>query len=61
MNRARNADYAARVCKKSVYSVVKITRLYDYQTWKTSLEKFSQDAQRFMGKFDIPMFSVTKS
>ena len=30
----RNADHAARLCQQFVYSVVKITRLYDYQTWK---------------------------
>ena len=31
VNRERNTEQAARGCWKSVYSVVKITRLYDYQ------------------------------
>ena len=35
MNRARNADHAAIKCERIVYSIVKITRLYDYQTWQT--------------------------
>ena len=35
VNRARNADHAARTCERFVYSIVKITRLYDYQTWQT--------------------------
>ena len=39
MNRARNTDHARRTCERFVYSKVKITRLYDYQTWQTSLEK----------------------
>ena len=38
VNRARNADHAARTCESFVYSVVKITRLYDYQTWQTDHE-----------------------
>ena len=29
------AQNAARTCKSFVYSIVKITRLYDYQTWRT--------------------------
>ena len=35
MNRAQNADHAARTCERFVYSIVKMTRLYDYQTWQT--------------------------
>ena len=35
MNRAQNADHTARTCERFVYPVVKITRLYDYQTWQT--------------------------
>ena len=35
VNRARNADNAARTRERFVYSIVKITRLYDYQTWRT--------------------------
>ena len=34
LNRAWNADHAARTCERFVYSIVKITRLYDYQTWQ---------------------------
>ena len=34
VNRARNA---ARTCERFVYSKVKITRPYDYQTWRTYL------------------------
>ena len=33
VNRARNADHAVRTCERFVYSTVKITRSYDYQTW----------------------------
>ena len=45
VNRARNADYAARTCERFVYSIVKITRLYDYQTWQTFSEKFTRCAK----------------
>ena len=46
MNRARNADHAARTCERFVYSLVKITRLYDYQTWHTHcFEKFTRCAK----------------
>ena len=37
MNSARNADHSVRLCERFVYSVVKITRLYDSQTWQTHL------------------------
>ena len=37
VNRARNVDQAARTCERFVYSIVEITRLYDYQTWQTLL------------------------
>ena len=43
MNRARNADHVARTCERFVYSTVKITRLYDYQTWLC--EKFTRGAK----------------
>ena len=46
MNRARNADHAARTCKRFVYPTVKITRLYDYQTWWTHFLRNSRGAQR---------------
>ena len=32
VNRAQNADHAVRTCDRFVHSIVKITRLYDYQT-----------------------------
>ena len=36
---------------KSVYSVVKITRLYDYQTQQTRFWRTSRGVQRLMGFF----------
>ena len=50
VNRARNADHAARTCERFVYSIVKITRLYDYQTWRTHLINV-RGAQRYVGFF----------
>ena len=47
MIRARNADHAARTSERFVYSSVKITRLYDYQTWKTISFRNSRGAQWF--------------
>ena len=35
VNRARNTDHAVRTFKRFLYSIVKITRLYDHQTWRT--------------------------
>ena len=55
MNRTRNADHAARTCERFVYSIVKITRLYDYQTWQTRGE---MGAQRFVGFFLSMCFSA---
>ena len=46
MNRARNTDHAARAF---VYPIVKITRLYDYQTRQTFFKEwffFFQHATR---------------
>ena len=37
--------------KWKLYSIAKITRLYDYQTWKTHFWRNSQCAQRFVGFF----------
>ena len=51
MNRARNADHAARTCERFVYSIVKIKRLNDYQTWPTHFCRNSQIAQRIVGFF----------
>ena len=31
VNRARNANHAVKTCERFVYSIVKITRLYDYK------------------------------
>ena len=45
----KNTDHTVRVCERFVYSVVKITRLYDYQTWKTRFWRNSRGAQRFVG------------
>ena len=39
VNRARNTDHAARTCERFVYSIVKITRLYDSQIWQTHFEE----------------------
>ena len=45
-SRSREQYHAARTCKRFVYSVVKITRLYDCQTWPTHfLEKFTRCAK----------------
>ena len=49
VNRAQNADHAARTCERFVYSRVKMTRLYDYQTWQTHFGGNSRCAQRFVG------------
>ena len=44
MNRARNAT--VRIFEMFVYSIIKITRLYDYQTWLTHFfEKFERCAK----------------
>ena len=45
VNRARNADHAARTCERIICSIVTITRSYDYQTWQTIFfggEKFTR-------------------
>ena len=42
-----NPDQAARTYERFVYSMVKITRFDDYQTWPTH----SRGAQRFVGSF----------
>ena len=49
VNRARNADHTVRVCEKVVYSIVKRTRLYSYQTWQTHFCRNSRGAQRHAG------------
>ena len=49
VNRARHADHAARACDRFAYSIVKVTRLCDYQTWQTRFilffEKFTSCAK----------------
>ena len=45
VNRARNADHAAKTCEWFVYSAVKITRLHDHQRGQTFLEKFTRCAK----------------
>ena len=45
VNRAQDADQAAGTCERFVYSIVMITRLYDFQTWQTH---FVRNSQRYM-------------
>ena len=46
VNRAPNAGHAARTCERFVYSIIKITRLYDYRTWPTYFfDKFTTCAK----------------
>ena len=49
VNRARNANHAARTYERFVYCRVKITRLHDYQTWQTHFWRNSRGAQGFVG------------
>ena len=58
VNRARNADHAVRTFKRFLYSIVKITRLYDHQTWQTQFVRNSQSAQRNEG-FVFSFFSLS--
>ena len=51
VNRERNTVQTARAYWTFVCSVVKITRLYEYQTWQTRFCGNSRDAQRLMGFF----------
>ena len=51
VNTARNVGHAARTCEHFVYSIVKITRLHDYQTWPRHFLRDSQGVQRFVGFF----------
>ena len=45
-DQVNNPDHAARTCERSVYSIVKIARLYDYRTWQTPyVEKFTRCAK----------------
>ena len=56
VNRARNADQAARTCERFVYSIVTVTRFLDYEAWHICLRN-SQGAQRYMGFFSSLCFS----
>ena len=50
VNRARNADHVATTCEWFAYFIVKITRLYDYQTWQTHFWRNARrGAQTYMG------------
>ena len=52
VNRARNADHAVKTCERFVYSIVKITRLYVYQTCMAdTFFSNSRGVQRFVGFF----------
>ena len=51
MNKARNTDHVARTYEMFIYSIVKITRLNDYQTRQTHLLRNSRGAQRYVGFF----------
>ena len=51
MKRERSANQTARLGERFGYSIVKITRFYDYQTWPTHLRN-SRGAQRFVGLFE---------
>ena len=51
MNRARNADHATKTCERFVYSIVRITSVYDDKTCKTHFLRNSRSAQRFVGFF----------
>ena len=48
VNRARDADQAARACEIFVYSAVKVTRFFDYQTWQTYAWEISCVSQRYL-------------
>ena len=51
VNRARKANHVARACERFVHFIVKITSLYDYQTWRRHFMRNSRDAQRYVGFF----------
>ena len=57
MNKARNTDHVARTYAMFIYSIVKITRLYDYQTWQTHLLRNVRCA-KVCGVFSWLFFSV---
>ena len=41
----KNTDETARTRERLVYVIVRITKLYDYQTWRTLFEKFARCAK----------------
>ena len=59
MNSARNADHAARTCRRFDYSIVKITRLYDYQTWDIWLFEKLMRCAKVCGHFSWLCFPDT--
>ena len=52
-----NTDHTARTCGRLIYSIVKITRLYDYQTWQTHFWINLRSAQRYVGFFFLIVLS----
>ena len=48
MSRSREQSTKRRTSERFAYSIVKITRLYDYQTWQTNFLRNSRGAQRFV-------------
>ena len=56
MNRARNADHAARTCERFVYFIVKITSVW-LSNMADTLLKNSRGAQRYVGFFSWLCFS----
>ena len=56
VNRIRYADHATRTRERFVYSIVTITRVYDYQTGQIFFEKFTRCA-KVCGLFSWLCFS----
>ena len=56
VNRARKANHVARACERFVHFIVKITSLYDYQTWRRHFMRNSRGAQRYVGFFFLIVF-----
>ena len=51
VNRARNADHAARTCERIIYFIMKMTRLHDIHALQTHFLRNSRGVQRFMDFF----------
>ena len=50
---ARKTDYPARTCERFVYSLVKITRLCDYQTWQNIFGEIHEVRKVFFLSLDL--------